>query len=376
VNARQVGDYNGGPADLSQTGPSDATRNELRTKFFTTNEYRVRPVGAESNAKRRASSSGPVAAAIPNSAVRPATATATTTTISQPDPPLDQYGFPIMAHATIPPNPPSPFTPSAGIAKENEGPHKTEMVTRMEAIKRGERIMPPCDRCRRLHMDCIKNLTACLGCTRKHAKCSWKDVQAEELLGGPISFPEGGMGTDKADREPSVGYPQSDAMLDGGSHSAAQGGSNGNGIHVADNPNVGGSIGGGARALTVNATTAAGLAAVAQASSSAMESSEAEAHIAQQYHHQLSHQGQLQSPNHVTSRGHQVTNVQAHGSYSPDHQSHASINVGYAPGPHVPSPGPGYSVTEPTSNAALRHPHPSTDREALGIRPGEGLLAS
>lgn len=48
-------------------------------------------------------------------------------------------------------------------------------------MKRGERVIPPCDRCRRLHMDCIKNLTACLGCTKKHAKCSWKDVTLEEL---------------------------------------------------------------------------------------------------------------------------------------------------------------------------------------------------
>ena len=32
-------------------------------------------------------------------------------------------------------------------------------------------------------MDCTKNLTACLGCTKKHAKCSWKDVDEEELRG-------------------------------------------------------------------------------------------------------------------------------------------------------------------------------------------------
>ena len=30
-------------------------------------------------------------------------------------------------------------------------------------------------------MDCLKNLTACLGCTRKHAKCSWKEVTDDEL---------------------------------------------------------------------------------------------------------------------------------------------------------------------------------------------------
>lgn len=30
-------------------------------------------------------------------------------------------------------------------------------------------------------MDCLKNLTACVGCTRKHAKCAWREVKAEEL---------------------------------------------------------------------------------------------------------------------------------------------------------------------------------------------------
>lgn len=30
-------------------------------------------------------------------------------------------------------------------------------------------------------MDCLKNLTACQGCTKKHAKCSWKEVKEPEL---------------------------------------------------------------------------------------------------------------------------------------------------------------------------------------------------
>lgn len=30
-------------------------------------------------------------------------------------------------------------------------------------------------------MDCLKNLTACMGCTKKHAKCAWREVKAEEL---------------------------------------------------------------------------------------------------------------------------------------------------------------------------------------------------
>lgn len=65
--------------------------------------------------------------------------------------------------------------------RDDGGPFKTEMVTRMETLQRYDRVKPPCDRCRRLEMDCLKNLTACLGCTKKHAKCSWKDVRPEEL---------------------------------------------------------------------------------------------------------------------------------------------------------------------------------------------------
>ena len=41
--------------------------------------------------------------------------------------------------------------------------------------------MPPCDRCRRLRMDCVKNLTSCAGCTKKHARCHWREVSREEV---------------------------------------------------------------------------------------------------------------------------------------------------------------------------------------------------
>jgi len=75
-----------------------------------------------------------------------------------------------------------PYTkPTPAERFDDAGPYKAEMVSRMEQLQRGDRIVPPCDRCRRLHMDCCKNLTACLGCTRKHAKCSWKDVEDDEL---------------------------------------------------------------------------------------------------------------------------------------------------------------------------------------------------
>ena len=82
------------------------------------------------------------------------------------------------------PNTPASLMPQVKAAipeRDDGGPYKTEMVMHMESMQRGERIIPPCDRCRRLHMDCLKNLTACMGCTKKHAKCSWKDVRPEEL---------------------------------------------------------------------------------------------------------------------------------------------------------------------------------------------------
>jgi hypothetical protein len=68
---------------------------------------------------------------------------------------------------------------------DDGGPCKAEMLSRMDSMQRGDRVIPPCDRCRRLHMDCLKNLTACLGCTKKHAKCSWKDVTEQELRENP-----------------------------------------------------------------------------------------------------------------------------------------------------------------------------------------------
>lgn len=82
------------------------------------------------------------------------------------------------------PSTPSQLMPqvkSPFLERDDGGPFKSEMVSRMESMHRGERVLPPCDRCRRLHMDCLKNLTACMGCTKKHAKCSWKDVRPDEL---------------------------------------------------------------------------------------------------------------------------------------------------------------------------------------------------
>lgn len=63
--------------------------------------------------------------------------------------------------------------------------HRAEFIRslvnqKMDRLAKGETINPPCDRCRRLRLQCVRNLTACQGCTKKHAKCSWKFVSEEE----------------------------------------------------------------------------------------------------------------------------------------------------------------------------------------------------
>ena len=54
------------------------------------------------------------------------------------------------------------------------------LAAKIEKLARGDPIYPPCDRCRRLKFECTKHLTACSACTKKHAKCSWKDIKEGE----------------------------------------------------------------------------------------------------------------------------------------------------------------------------------------------------
>ncbi|KAF7898771.1 hypothetical protein EAF00_005217 [Botryotinia globosa] len=62
-----------------------------------------------------------------------------------------------------------------------EGQYRVLMAARTEKLHKGDPITPPCDRCRRLRFTCTKHMTACAACTKKHAKCSWKDVKDGEL---------------------------------------------------------------------------------------------------------------------------------------------------------------------------------------------------
>ncbi|KAL3708336.1 hypothetical protein TMatcc_006320 [Talaromyces marneffei ATCC 18224] len=149
-------------------GASPTTRAELLKKFLTTADRAGRSGQQEgegsSSLPRQSSRTGPRRSEA--SELPPVLFNNSTGTVA------------------IPNTPPSLLPQPKSVnhhERDDGGPFKLEMVARMEDLQRGERILPPCDRCRRLHMDCLKNLTACMGCTKKHAKCSWKDVKEEEL---------------------------------------------------------------------------------------------------------------------------------------------------------------------------------------------------
>lgn len=78
-------------------------------------------------------------------------------------------------------NRPSPGYASESTVRDSEEENRILVTSRIEKMGRGEMIRPPCDRCRRLKTHCIKHLTACQGCTKKHTKCTWKKLTEEEV---------------------------------------------------------------------------------------------------------------------------------------------------------------------------------------------------
>lgn len=186
VNARP-------PHESHSNGASSSTRHELLSKFHTVHERR--PSSQASSCPtdgRRPSSTGhavshtsPPATQAPRALSKPTEAPPAN--VHRPSH-LSESELHSLMNSPVPiPNTPSNLLPAASQRnsqpqeKDDGGPFKMEMVLRMESLAKGERILPPCDRCRRLHMDCLKNLTACMGCTKKHAKCSWKEVREGEL---------------------------------------------------------------------------------------------------------------------------------------------------------------------------------------------------
>lgn len=154
---------------------SAATRAELLSKFFTNSE---RVAAMDPSQKGVSVTNRPVPTGKPKSK-------------HGSDPNIDPGRIAQTSGSPVPiPHTPSNLLPYAKSTQQDRfddsGPYKSDMMARMEQLNRGDRVQPPCDRCRRLHMDCLKNLTACMGCTKKHAKCSWKDVSEQELIDNPL----------------------------------------------------------------------------------------------------------------------------------------------------------------------------------------------
>ncbi|KAH8197986.1 hypothetical protein TruAng_007850 [Truncatella angustata] len=109
-------------------------------------------------------------------------------------------------------NRPSPGVyPIESGPREPEDEHRSLVTAKVEKLARGDEIQPPCDRCRRLKTACIKHLTACQGCTKKHARCAWKGLTEDEVAW--LRRESSGDGDDAAeDRQRERGFSSQSAM--------------------------------------------------------------------------------------------------------------------------------------------------------------------
>ncbi|OCK74504.1 hypothetical protein K432DRAFT_363517 [Lepidopterella palustris CBS 459.81] len=211
VNSRPQTTLNGSNADNSRDGASINTRHDLLSKFFTLSDRRSQAQPTSDDTRRASTGLVPLSSQTPtpSNPIKPTLKASNSTPATSTPHALPSSGLSdseiaaLLQHSAspvpIPGTPasllPNPTPRGAPLAeKDDGGPFKTEMVHRMETLQKGERILPPCDRCRRLHMDCLKNLTACMGCTKKHAKCSWKEVRESELRGNGAAVPSANLG--------------------------------------------------------------------------------------------------------------------------------------------------------------------------------------
>ena len=94
--------------------------------------------------------------------------------------PTNRYA-PIAPSGRLPPPPPPPRRDPA--VDDADTVNRPLIMRMVETLGKGDEIAPPCDRCRRLKLECVKHLTACQGCTRKHAKCTWRTASESEMAG-------------------------------------------------------------------------------------------------------------------------------------------------------------------------------------------------
>jgi hypothetical protein len=345
VNTKAGADSNGQATHLNRSGATENTISELYKQFSA-----VRLLKRLSSAENAPQAHGALSATAMSNAVRSISGTP-----GRPDGHLDHSGFGGIGTS----NPLNIFSTPTHMPKPEDEPFKAEMVVRLESVKRGDRIIPPCDRCRRLQMDCIKNLTACLGCTKKHAKCSWEKVRIEE-----ISTPlNPNMGPTEAGQDSPDFHRHGQNGTDGEPKGPS---ANGNGFFGSDISRPGSDN------TSTRTLDAASIAAVAKASAAALESTEAEQRRTQQaLQDHIAHAAPIQSPN--LAHSHQSPNIPSYGEYSPSHHHHhhhsTSINMPFASPQRMSTVLHGLSSADDMVYDSVRD-----DRDQLDIKTGDGLL--
>jgi hypothetical protein len=69
-------------------------------------------------------------------------------------------------------------------------------------LKRGDRVVVPCDNCRSLNLDCRINSSSCRRCATRHDRCVWNDVEIDEAKAlGLLGEGEGDDGDDVDDEK-------------------------------------------------------------------------------------------------------------------------------------------------------------------------------
>ncbi|KAL7894969.1 hypothetical protein HDV63DRAFT_151579 [Trichoderma sp. SZMC 28014] len=158
----------------------------------------AQPAGTTSSPSSSPSSLASILAPMPVLAPSPAASAPASAPASSTPAPVSLVSFPASSSLPVAPAPtpvPIPALPSRrargraargrgrrGLAGKNSPPEKYRelVLKKINTVNKGDVIFPNCDRCRRLRLQCIKHLSACRGCTKKHARCSWRNVTDEE----------------------------------------------------------------------------------------------------------------------------------------------------------------------------------------------------
>ncbi|KAM7216637.1 hypothetical protein V8F06_007952, partial [Rhypophila decipiens] len=159
------------PPPPGSLNPAYDLQADLLQQFLAPSIF---PQSGSSMTQPASISSGPLPIDVPRQSTAPSIITTSQTHILTPNSrrsPAYSAGSPTRREGTAP----------TSTAEESQAPYRSIIQTHVEELTKGDRITPPCDRCRRLNVICVKNLTSCQGCTKKHAKCTWKSVTDDEI---------------------------------------------------------------------------------------------------------------------------------------------------------------------------------------------------